>query len=118
MNNIPFYKLLLNYTSIDRDFIKDFFKKFQIDGELNFDIKDSKVAKYLDIDIDTLRNRLNNKYSKYINYIKNVDFIKVKSKKYKTSKTYMLNYNCFERIAMNSDSKKSESIRMYFVKIR
>ena len=40
------------------------------------------------------------------------------SKEYNTSKTYMLNYNCFERIAMNSDSKKSESLRMYFVKIR
>ena len=77
-----------------------------------------KVAKYLDINKRTLRNRLNNEYSKNINYIKNVDFIKVKSNKYKTSKTYMLNYNCFERISMNSDSKKSESIRMYFVKIR
>ena len=118
MSNIPFYKLLLKYTSIDRDFIKDFFKKFQIDGELNFDIKDSKVSKYLDIDIETLRSRLNNKFSKKINYIRNVDFIKVMSKEYNTSKTYMLNYNCFERIAMHSDSKKSESIRMYFVKIR
>jgi phage anti-repressor protein len=118
MNNLPFYKLLLKYTNIDKQFIRDFFKKFEINGELNFDIKDSKVAKYLDIDINTIRSRLNNKYSKNINYIKNVDFIKVKSKKYNTSKTYLLNYNCFERITMNSDSKKSESIRMYFVKIR
>ena len=30
----------------------------------------------------------------------------------------MLNYNYFERIVMYSNSKKSESIIMYFVKIR
>ena len=40
------------------------------------------------------------------------------SKEYNTSKTYMLNYNYFERIVMYSNSKKSESIIMYFVKIR
>ena len=30
----------------------------------------------------------------------------------------MLNYQCFERLAMSGDSEKSESVRMYFIKLR
>jgi len=30
----------------------------------------------------------------------------------------MVNYQCFERLAMGGDSEKSESVRMYFVKLR
>jgi phage anti-repressor protein len=115
---MPFYKILLEYTTIDRDFIKTFFKKFQVGHELDFYIKDIDVAKYLDIDLITLRKKLTNQLSKDILYVENVDYIKIKSDKYKTSKTYLLNYRGFERLAMNSDSKKSDEIRSYFIKIR
>jgi len=47
-----------------------------------------------------------------------VDYIKIKSNKSNASLTYMLNYPCFERLAMSGDSKQSEVIRMYFVKLR
>ncbi len=30
----------------------------------------------------------------------------------------MINYPCFERLAMHEDSKKSEAVRMYFIKLR
>ena len=30
----------------------------------------------------------------------------------------MINYQCFERLAMSGDSLESESIRMYFIKLR
>ena len=30
----------------------------------------------------------------------------------------MLNYNCFEKLVMSGDSKQSETIRMYFTKLR
>jgi hypothetical protein len=30
----------------------------------------------------------------------------------------MINYACFEKLAMSGDSVKSESIRMYFTKLR
>lgn len=30
----------------------------------------------------------------------------------------MLNYACFEKLAMSSDSEKSETVRMYFTKLR
>ena len=61
-----FIKLLKKHTNIDEDFIDTFFKKFKIGGELDFDIEDTKVAKHLNIELQTLRNRLSNKYSKKI----------------------------------------------------
>ena len=115
---IPFYKILLQYTTIDKNFLRTFFKNFKVGHELDFYIKDIDVAKYLNINLITLRNRLNNKYSKDILYVEKVDYIKTKSNKYKSGKTYLLNYQGFERLSMNSDSKKSDEIRSYFIKIR
>ena len=54
--------------SIPKDFIDIFFTKYKIGRELEFDIEDSKIAKYLNITLQTLRNRLSNIYSKK-NYI-------------------------------------------------
>lgn len=112
-----FIKLLKEHTNIDTDFIDIFFKKFTIGGELDFHLKDIDVAKYLEIKLSTLRDRLLNKYSKNKNYIEKVDYIKMKNSK-TSSVTYMLNYQCFERLAMSGDSKKSETVRNYFVKLR
>jgi phage anti-repressor protein len=50
-------------------------------------------------------------------FIENDDFIKIKSGK-TTGLTYMINYQCFEKIAMSSDTQESETIRMYFIKLR
>jgi hypothetical protein len=115
-NNI-FISLLKQHTNIDVTFINTFFKKFKIGGELDFNIKDSNVIKYLGIQMKTLRNRLLNKYSKSKMYIETVDYIKIKTGN-TTGLTYMLNYQCFERLAMNGDSEKSESVRLYFSKLR
>jgi hypothetical protein len=115
--NSNFIELLKQYTTIDTKFIDIFFSKFKIGEELDFHIKDIDVAKYLEINLKTLRKRLNNTFSKSIIFIENVDFIKVKSGK-TTSVTYMINYQCFERLAMGGDSLKSEAVRNYFVKLR
>jgi len=112
-----FITLLKKHTDIDESFINRFFKRFKIGGELDFDLKDKDVAKYLKIKLVTLRKRLSNAYSSKKNYIENVDFIKVKSGK-DASKVYMLNYQCFERLAMSGDSDESEVIRSYFIKLR
>ena len=79
-NNI-FVSLLKQYTNIDVGFINTFFKKFKIGGELNFDITDSDVAKYLGISIINIRKRLANAYSKTKKFIENIDFIKIQSGK-------------------------------------
>lgn len=109
--------LLKKYTNIDTKFIDTFFKKFKIGGELAFDIKDKDISSYLKIELKTLRERLNNLYSRNKNFIENVDFIKSKHGKGRTL-TYMVNYQCFERLAMGGDSAKSEVVRMYFIKLR
>lgn len=116
-NSSVFIKLLKANTNIDEDFIDTFFKKFKIGGELDFDIKDIDVAKYLGITLATLRKRLQNTFSKIKRYFERVDYVRIKTGK--TSKViFMLNYQCFERLAMSGDSTKSETIRMYFVKLR
>ena len=115
--HISFIELLKKYTIVDTEFINIFFSKFKIGGELNFDIKDEAIAKYLGITLKNLRQRLSNEYSKNNNFIENVDFIKVNTGK-TSGVSYMCNYQCFEKIAMSGDSEQSEAVRMYFVKIR
>lgn len=115
--NSVFIDLLKKNTNIDEDFINTFFKKFKIGGELDFDIEDKNVAKFLGIKMITLRNRLTNAYSKTKRFIEKVDYIRVKSGN-TNGITYMLNYQCFEKLAMSGDSLNSETVRMYFVKLR
>ncbi len=67
--------------------------------------------------MDNVRRRLQNKYSKTKKFIENVDFIKMKSGK-TSGLTYMINYQCFEKIAMSGDTQESETVRMYFIKLR
>jgi len=109
-----FIKLLKEYTTIDSTFINTFLKKFKIGGELNFDIKDVNVAKYLNVNLINIRKRLNNMFTKTKKFIENVDFVKIKSNTSNASITYMLNYQCFEKLAMSGDSSKSELVREYF----
>jgi len=113
-----FITLLKEHTTIDIKFINTFFKKFKVGGELDFDIKDSNVAKYLDVNLINVRKRLNNMFTKTKKFIENVDFIKIKSNKSNAALTYMLNYQCFEKLAMSGDSSKSEIVREYFTKLR
>ena len=69
------------------------------------------------ISLITIRKRLSNAYSKTKKFFENVDFIKIQSDK-TSSVTYMINYQCFEKLAMGGNSDKSESVRMYFIKLR
>jgi predicted GIY-YIG superfamily endonuclease len=112
-----FITLLKKHTNIDQKFINTFFKKFKIGGELDFDIKDKDVAEYLGVTLDNVRRRLQNKYSKTKKFIEKVDFIKQKLEK-TSSVIYLLNYQCFEKLAMNSETSQAEIVRLYFVKLR
>ena len=114
-DNSNFIDLLKKYTTINKSFINTFFKKFKIGGELNFDLKDILVAKYLGINVLTLRKRLLNLFSKTKRFIENVDYVKIKDGK---KIIYYINYPAFEKLAMSGDSDKSEEIREYFVKLR
>ena len=113
----PFYELLKKYTDIDEDFIEIFFKNFRIGHELDFHIDENDVCKYLNIELITLRNRLNNRYSNKKFYYETVDYIKENYGKGNNVK-YILNYQCFERIAMGGNTLESEVVRSYFIKLR
>lgn len=115
--NTDFIRMLKKYTTIDIEFIDTFFKKFKIGDDLNFDINENDVAKYLNISIKTLRDRLNNKYSSKKVYFEKADYIKKLDGK-KAAVTYYLNYACFERLAMNGNTVESETVRLYFSKLR
>ena len=104
---------------------KDFFEKNDIDifivkiffGLKNgFHILDMDVSNYLEISLITLRQRLNNVYSKQKLYFENEDFIKIKVEHTNTKK-YMLNNNCFLKLVMTGDSKKSKNINLKLVKM-
>lgn len=74
-----FIKLLKKHTNIDKMFINTFFKKFKINGELYYNIKDEDASEYLQIKLDTLRRKLLNKISKSGRFIENIDYIKIKN---------------------------------------
>ena len=118
MNNNIFIILLKKYTTIDKSFIDTFFKKFKIGGDLDFHLEDIDVAKYLDIKLSTLRKRLLNFYTKEKpRYFEKVDYIKIKTNK--TSRIiYMVNYQCFEKLTMSGDSKESDIVKSYLIKLR
>jgi len=113
----PFFELLKKYTDIDEDFIDTFFKEFKIGHELEFNINENNICDYLNITIKTLRMRLNNQYTNKDFYFEKVDYIKEKYGR-GNSIRYILNYQCFERIAMSSKTLESELVRSYFIKLR
>lgn len=112
-----FINLLKKHTDIDDDFIDTFFSNFKIGGEHEFEIDENDIASYLNIELRTLRKRLNNTFSKKQLYFENIDYIKKQTGKTKGVK-YLVNYDCFERLAMGSDSEQGEVVRLYFSKLR
>jgi hypothetical protein len=110
--------LLKKHTDIDIDFIDTFFKHYKIGCDLDFNIQDKDVVKYLDIKLSTLRKRLLNFYTKEKpRYFEKVDYIKIKTNK-TSGIIYMVNYQCFERLVMSGDSKESDIVKSYLIKLR
>lgn len=62
--------MLKKHSNIDEYFIDTFFSKFKIGGELDFDIEDTDVAKYLGIALATLRKRLKIHFQKQKDILK------------------------------------------------
>jgi len=116
INNKSLIDLIRKNTDIDGSFIDTFFKNFKIGGELDFDIQDKDVAYYLGITLATLRKRLTNSFSKTKKYKENEDYQRVKTGN-ASQVIFMINYSCFEKLAMSGDSKGSELVRSYFIKL-
>lgn len=111
--------MLKKYTDIDHAFIEKFLVYYSMQNEnVEFHILDETIAEYLDVKVSTIRSRLQNKLSKNTQYFENVDYVRVYKEKSKRIISYLLSYNCFERICMNGDSLKCEVVRLYFSKLR
>jgi ribosomal protein S24E len=116
LRNKIYINLLKTHTNIHIDFINLFLSKFEIGHELEFNINEKDVISYLNITQHQLRNRLHNKYRKKY-FLVNVDYIICKTGK--TSQlVYYLNYDCFEKIAMTSETIMGYRVRDYFVMLR
>jgi phage anti-repressor protein len=129
-DNDDFFKILLSETTVDKEFLEDFYQKFKPGDDLDFSIKDEDVAKWLGVTVDTIREKLNNKYQNKISkshstelnakiYLEKIDFMISSSsqQKLKNAKTYYLNYKAFKRLAMSSQTHKGEIVRHYFLQI-
>ena len=122
-NNKTIIDILKKYTDIDKNFLNDLFSNFKLTDleyeSYDFDFTDKKVAKWLDIDIQTLKDRLRSKYKKRTNeelqYIENYDYIRIRNGK---NITYKITFICFENLAMQTRTEKGEMIRYYFSKLR
>jgi len=112
-----FHEIFKPYEFIDEYFIKNIYGKIISQDTLSFDIKDVDVSNCLGIKLSTLRERLSNRFGKNKNYVEKVDFIKMKHQK-TSSVTYMLNCQCFGKLAFSSDTKNSKAVRTYFIKLR
>jgi hypothetical protein len=111
-----FINLLKAHTNIDEDFINIFFSKFRIGDDLEFHINENDIADYLNITVNQIRSRLNNRYR--VNYyIKNVDYIKIPTG-ITQQVIYYVNYSCFEKLAMGCDSVNAFNVKEYFIKLR
>ena len=119
MENNKFIKLLKENTSIDKKFIDLFMIKFKIGEEYEFVLDEIDVSTYLKITYQTLRKRLNGAFNADIKnkeYIENLDYIRVRTQGNKIK--YLLNYACFEKLAMAGNTKESIDVRNYFAMLR
>lgn len=114
-------KILREYTDISEKFIKDFFGNFnpEMSDDDEFMFKDSRVAKWLGIQLLTLRRRLLETYRTNKNseplYYEFADFVRRRNGK---NINYYITYECFEHLSMLSQTKKGIEVRGYFVKLR
>ena len=81
----------------------------------NFIISDKIVANFCNSSLINIRKRLANSYSKTQHFFENIDYIKIQTGK-TSAITYMLNYQCFEKIAINN--LNSEYVKIYIIKLR
>lgn len=115
-SNEKFIELLKDKTDIDHDFIKKFCIYFEIGDNKKFKINYKDVAKFLATTPSSLLDKLNNKFSIGEIYRENIDYIKVKTTN--NDVDYMLNYPCFEKLCMASQTERGVEVRSYFSKLR
>ena len=114
MSKITLKEFLKKFTAIPEKFINEYYKFYELCETNKFGILIESLVKYLGITSQKrLQETLRTSYELNIDYV----IIRENNKLMKDVKDaqYMLSFECFEKICMNSSTKKGQEFRDYFV---
>jgi len=108
---------LIKYTAVSEKFINEYYRFYELCEKNKFGISIEYVANYLGIkDISDFCERLKDNYILREDYI----IVKLKRKLEKNVKNtfYFLSFDGFEKVCMQSKTKKGKEVRDYFILLR
>jgi phage anti-repressor protein len=117
MSKITLKDFLIKFTAVPEKFINEYYKFYELCEHNKFGIPIESLVKYLGITSrrgfqENIRN----------DYILNSDYVIIrvnrKSTKGIKDANYMLSFETFEKLCMNSSTKKGQEFRDYFVMLR
>lgn len=117
MPKITLKEFLNKFTAIPKQFINEYYKFYELCKNNLFGIPILKIINYLDI-----KSQRSFQENIRKNFIINSDYVIIreqqKSMKGIKDAKYMLTFETFEKICMNSSTKKGQEFRDYFVMLR
>lgn len=117
MVKLTLKEFLIKFTAIPEKFINEYYKFYELCATETFGIPLEKTMKYLGLNNQLkFEQRIRENYKLMADYI--IIRINQKSKKGVKDANYMLSFECFEKIAMNSRTPKGKMFRDYFVMLR
>jgi phage anti-repressor protein len=117
MSKITLKVFLQKFTAVPEKFINEYYKFYELCENNKFGIPIENVIKYLDlIDRYKLERRIREQYILNSDYV--IIRINQKSKKGTKNANYMISFETFEKICMNSSTEKGKMFRDYFVMLR
>jgi phage anti-repressor protein len=117
MSRITLKDFLIKFTAVPEKFINEYYAFYELCENDNFGIPSEKVGSYLGITNQyNFNERIRESYELNIDYV----IIRQQQKSMKGVKDahYMLSFEAFEKICMNSSTKKGQMFRDYFVMLR
>ncbi len=117
MSNISLKDFLVKFTAVPERFINEYYEFYELCETNNFGIPIERLITYLGItNRDKFEQRIRDTYELNIDYV----IIRQQQKSMKGVKDahYMLSFEAFEKICMNSSTKKGQMFRDYFVMLR
>jgi len=117
MPHITLKEFLIKFTAVPSKFIEEYYKFYELCKHDIFGIHINKLVTYLGI---TSQERLETRLRE--SFKLNTDFVIIRKQQKSTKGVkdahYMLSFETFEKICMNSSTKKGQMFRDYFVMLR
>jgi len=117
MSQITLKDFLIKFTAIPNKFINEYYKFYELCQNNKFGIPLEKVKLYLNLNNQVkFEQRIRENFQLNFDYV----IIRVNQKLMKGIKdaNYMISFETFEKICMNSSTKKGQLFRDYFVMLR